>query len=70
MESFSQREQLVYGLWGAVGVTILIVFVLASAYVKHAPLVEAKRAEMSTVGQRTVSDPLSPATIAVPNPRE
>ena len=70
MESFSWREARVYGLWGAVGIAILIVFVLATAYVKHAPLVEAKRAEMSTVGQRTVSDPLSPATIAVPNPRE
>jgi hypothetical protein len=69
MRTFNLREQRVCGFWAAVGVVTLLLFGMGAAYQRSKPTVEAKLVEPSTVGQRIV-DPLAPATIAVPSPRE
>ena len=69
------REQRQFRIWGAIGGTILVLFILAGiVFVKYdgsAKLV-AKRAEPEIIGQGTekVTDPLAPADIAVPNRNE
>jgi hypothetical protein len=67
------REQRQFRKWGAIGGAILALFVIGGIvvlkYDGSAKLI-AKRAEPTTAGQGTpTTDPLAPATIAVPDTR-
>jgi hypothetical protein len=68
------REQQQFITWGTIGGAILAFFIgSAIAVVKYdgAPKLSVKHSEPATIGQRIPStDPLAPASIAAPNPRE
>ena len=70
MRTFNLHQQAVYGAWAAVIVASLILAGLASAYHKAQPMIEARLVEPTTIGQRTLADPLAPASIAAPSVRE
>jgi hypothetical protein len=67
------REQRQFRKWGAIGGVILALFVIGGIlvvkYDGSAKLI-AKRAEPTTASEGTpTTDPLAPAIIAVPDPR-
>jgi hypothetical protein len=68
------REQRQFITWGTIGGAILAFFIGAAiAVVKYDGLskLSVKRAEPATIGQSIpTTDPLAPASIAAPNPRE
>jgi hypothetical protein len=68
------REERKLRSWGAIGLAILALFILAGiAMVKYdgTSKLFAKRADPTTAGQSIPpTDPLAPASVAVPNPRD